>query len=138
MYGALHHFRPDEVQRLIATAIADRAPIALFDVAASGMIRKTPAVFAPILAIPNLLALTFAALVMTPLVRPVRASSLALTYLVPLIPGLFAWDGTVSALRAYSPDELQALARDVPGYDTYVWDGEHAGTALCLTGRPRD
>jgi hypothetical protein len=31
------------------------------------------------------------------------------------------WDGVVSCLRAYSPDELTALVQSLPDND-YVWD----------------
>ena len=136
MYGALHHFPPDAVARLLAGVVADRAPVALFDVAASPVVRRLPLALAPLLALPNLLALGVAALAVTPLVRPRRASRLALTYLLPVIPALFAWDGTVSALRAYTPDELLAIARAAPGGDGYAWRAATAGSALCLTGRP--
>ena len=51
---------------------------------------------------------------------------------------MFAWDGTVSALRAYLPEELEQLARSVPGSERYTWKTEAKGLALCLTGVPRD
>jgi hypothetical protein len=136
MYGALHHFRPDGVRRLIAAAVADRVPLAFFDVAASPLIRKAPLALLPLLAAPNLLALGLASLLAAPFVRPFRWSRALLTYVVPAIPALFAWDGTVSALRAYSPDELLAIARAVPGGGSYEWSATSTGKALCLTGRP--
>ena len=115
------------------------APLALFDVAGSQRLRRLPAVVAPLPALLNLAVLFVLALLLTPLVRPVRATRLLLTYLVPAIPLLFAWDGTVSALRAYLPEELLALARSVPGAGDYEWNVAQAGLALCLTGcrRPR-
>ena len=73
---------------------------------------------------------------LVPLVRPFRVSRVVLTYLLPLIPVLVAWDGTVSALRAYTPDELLELARSTPGSERYVWEAGTAGSALYLTGIP--
>jgi hypothetical protein len=137
MFGALHHFRPDDVQRFIAAAVADGTPIALFDVAASPVIRKLPVVLLPLLAVPNLLMMGLITMIVIPFVRPFRWSRLLLTYVLPAIPALFAWDGTVSALRAYSPDELLVLARAVPGGDSYDWSARKSGTALCLIGRPK-
>ncbi len=136
MYGALHHFRPDGVRRLLARAVADRSPIALFDVASSPTIRRLPIALAPLLAAPNLLALWTAALLATPFVRPFRWSRVLLTYVVPAIPALFAWDGTVSALRAYAPDELLEIARSVPDGDSYAWSAGRSGNALSLIGYP--
>lgn len=135
-FGALHHFRPDEVQRILARAVEARAPIALFDVAASPTLRRLPLALAPVMAVPNLAALFVVALALVPLARPFRASRVVWSYGLPLIPALYAWDGTVSALRAYAPEELLALARAVPGAGAYDWRCERAGAALALMGRP--
>lgn len=137
MWGALHHFPPAAVTRLVAGVVADGRPLAFFDVAASPALRRLPIVLAPLAMAVNMLALFVGSLFMVPFVRPLRASRWALTYLVPLIPSLVAWDGTVSALRAYAPEELLAIARSVPGADGYEWDAGVAGSALYFTGRPR-
>lgn len=138
MCSALHHFPPDVAQTLIARLVAHRVPMAFVDVAASPLVRRVPALLAPVPMAANLIALALAALAITPLVRPMRLSRLLLTYLVPAIPALVAWDGTVSALRAYTPDELLTLARSVPGGDHYVWSSGVGGAAVYLTGRPRE
>jgi hypothetical protein len=140
MYSALHHFRPADVERLVASAVADRAPIAFFDIAAQPALRRLPGPLVPLVALINVLMILPLVFVMVPLVRPLRASRLLLTYVVPLIPILYAWDGTVSALRAYTPEELEALARRVPGATRYTWEAGRAGSGirsvLYLIGRP--
>lgn len=140
MYSALHHFRPADVKRLVAAAVADRAPLAFFDIAAAPALRKLPGVLVPVFALVNFVMILALVPLMVPFVRPFRVSRVVFTYLLPLIPILYAWDGTVSALRAYTPDELAALAREVPGADGYVWDAGRAGagvrSVLYLTGRP--
>lgn len=136
MSGALHHFTPDAVSQILAGIVQRRAPLAFFDVASSPALRKLPLLLAPIAMSVNMLMLFAATLVVVPFLRPFRLSRLPLTYLLPLIPTLVAWDGTVSALRAYSPDELLTLARAVPGADSYRWDAGVAGSALYLTGEP--
>jgi hypothetical protein len=137
MWGALHHFEPPAIEALLASIVRTNMPLAFFDVAASPGLRKMPIVLAPLAMALNMSMLFFASLALVPFVRPFRASRLALTYLVPLIPILFAWDGTVSALRAYAPEDLLAIARAVEGGDTYEWEAGVAGSALYLTGRPR-
>ena len=137
MSGALHHFPPDAVRALIAGIVARRAPLAFFDVAASPAIRKLPVVLAPLAMGVNMVMLFLTSLVLVPFVRPFRLSRFLLTYLVPAIPALVAWDGTVSALRAYTPDELLEIARSVPGAQGYDFDAGVAGQALYLTGSPR-
>jgi hypothetical protein len=136
MSGALHHFRPDAVRALLAGIVAKRQPLAFFDVAASPKIRKLPPVLAPIAMSLNMLLLFVGSLFLVPLVRPFRLSRLLLTYVIPAIPLLVAWDGTVSALRAYTPEELLEIARSVPGADRYTWDSRMEGSALYLTAIP--
>jgi len=140
MYSALHHFRPAEVQRLVGAAIADGAPLAFFDLAAAPALRRLPGVLVPLVMLVNFVMLLVLTPLMVPFVRPFRWSRLLFTYVIPLIPILYAWDGTVSAVRAYTPEELAALAREVPGADAYVWESGRAGSGLTsvlyLTGRP--
>ena len=83
-----------------------------------------------------MLLLFLGSLALVPLARPFRLSRLLFTYLLPAIPALVAWDGTVSALRAYTPDELLELARSVPGSERYSWEAGVSGQALYLTGAP--
>lgn len=137
MCSALHHFPPDVVRALIARLVAHGVPMAFVDVAASPVVRRMPALLAPVPVVANLIVLTLAALVVTPLVRPVRVGRLLLTYILPAIPALVAWDGMVSALRAYTPEELLALAKDAPGAGDYEWAAGRGGAALFLTGQPR-
>jgi hypothetical protein len=137
MSGALHHFTPDAVHALIAGIVARRAPLAFFDVAASPAIRRMPMLFAPIAILVNMCALFVASLMLVPFVRPPSLSRLVLTYVLPVIPLLVAWDGTVSALRAYTADEILEIARSVPGAETYAFEAGVVGSALYLTGRPR-
>lgn len=134
--SALHHFPPETVRALIAELVAKGHPLAFFDVAANAMLRKLPVALVPLAMPLNALPLLLLSLLLTPLIRPFRWSRLALTYVVPAIPLLYAWDGTVSALRAYTPEELLAIARSVPGAERYAWEAGEAGLALYLTGRP--
>jgi hypothetical protein len=101
------------------------------------MVRRLPLWLVPVAAVPNVLLLFVVALLLVPLARPFRWSRLVWSYLVPAIPVVFAWDGTVSALRAYTPDELLALAASVPDSERYHWEAGRAGPSLFLTGYER-
>jgi len=136
MSGALHHFTPDAVQAIVSGVVARGEPLVFFDVAASPTLRRAPIVLLPLAMAANMLALFLASLLLVPLARPFRLSRMLLTYLLPAIPMLVAWDGTVSALRAYTPDELLAIARAVPGAGRYAFDAGVEGRALWLTGVP--
>ena len=58
----------------------------------------------------------------TPFVRPFRLSRLLLTYLLPLIPLTVVFDGFVSILRMYKPDQLRELVDTIEGSETFDWD----------------
>lgn len=60
-------------------------------------------------------------LVSTPFIRPFRWARLLFTYPIPLVPLTCFWDGFVSQLRAYTPDELRDLAAGL-GDVGYQWD----------------
>ena len=114
------------------------APFAIFDVAASPALRKLPWPLAPFALAFNMAMLFAVSLVLVPFAKPFRLSRLLATYLVPLIPALVAWDGTVSALRAYAPEELLEIARSVAGAERYELRAGRAGAALFITGVRRD
>src|SRR5262245_3279865 len=56
-----------------------------------------------------------------PFLKPFRVSRLLLTYLVPFVPLCLVWDGIVSCLRVYAPEELRILVAQLDAQD-YEWD----------------
>jgi hypothetical protein len=111
IFNSFHHFPPDAARSILADAVGKRRAIAIFEGVSH---RAIGLVFMP-LQLPAILLLT-------PFVRPFRWSRLFFTYLVPLIPLLVLFDGTVSMLRLYLPEELRALVATVPGHDTFTWN----------------
>jgi hypothetical protein len=112
MFTALHHFRPDEVRKILHDAVTCRAPIALFE-----FTERSPSQVAASMKLTPLLTLS-----VTPKIRPVTLGRLFWTYVLPIIPLTFAWDGIVSALRSYGPEELEAIVRSIEGADAYEWE----------------
>lgn len=117
MFSAFHHFAPADARKVLGNAVAAGVPIAVFEATRSdapGILAMLPA--------PLIVLLTM------PFVRPFRWSSIALTYLLPLLPLLVLWDGLVSCLRTYTVAELRSLVAQVPGSEGYTWDiGEAKG-----------
>ncbi len=118
VFSAFHHFPPAAATALIRDAVRAGAPIAVFE-----STERSAASMASVLLAPIILLLA------TPFLRPFRWSRLLLTYLIPLVPLLILWDGLVSCLRSYTPDELRALVDAIPEASAYEW---HIGT---LRGR---
>lgn len=110
LFNAFHHFRPADAVAVLRDAARRGQPIAIFEYP-DRRLRLLPA-FA--------LLTPLAVLAVTPWIRPFRWRRLAFTYVLPLVPLTCWWDGIVSTLRAYTPVELEQLAREV-GVRDYRW-----------------
>ena len=111
MFNAFHHFDTTQAAAVLADAVSAGQPIAIFEGAttrALGLIMmpvQIPAIF-----------------LMTPFVRPFRWSRLLFTYVLPLIPLLVLFDGTVSFLRLYTRQELEEVIAATRGHEQFEWE----------------
>ena len=121
MFSAIHHFKPDQVQTILAGMIQSGRPLAIFDGGSKSWLT--------ILIILVVHPLAF--LLFTPFFRPFRWSRLLFTYVIPLIPLYTIWDGVVSILRLHTPQELLSLAKKADTNNQYDW--QH-GTKSHLPG----
>jgi len=60
-------------------------------------------------------------LFITPLVKPLTWQQLVFTYLIPVIPLCFAWDGAVSNARTYTLDDMDVLLEGLHS-KSYRWE----------------
>lgn len=132
IFSAFHHFPPQVGRAIIADAVRQGRGIAIFEAT-----ERSPATLAAMLITPLLVWL------LTPLIRPLTPTRLLLTYLLPVIPAIVLFDGTVSCLRSYSADELRAMVDQVEGAEGYSWEigverasGAPLGVTYCV-GVPR-
>jgi len=131
MFTSFHHFPPEEACAILQNAVDARRSIGIFEIT-----RRAPSTIA--LMFPWALMLS----VFTPLIRPFRWSRLLFTYVVPIIPLALLFDGVVSCLRTYRPQELREMIKKLSGIE-YQWEvGEHpkaSGLApiTYLIGYPR-
>ena len=132
LFNAFHHFRPADAAGILRDAVQAAQPIGIFELSD----RTWRTSLAVLVLMPLMVALT------TPFIRPFRWTRLLLTYLLPLVPVTCWWDGMVSQLRAYTPSELQSMAKSV-ATDTYSWRvgrlalGPTRGNVTYLLGFPR-
>ncbi len=127
--NGLHHFPPERAKQVLADAVTKRQGIAVIE-----MVSRS--VFAFI----GVVIGTMIAFLAAPFLKPFRLSRLVFTYLIPLVPLFLLWDGFVSCLRVYSPDELRTLVSQLGNTD-YDWDigttRVGPGVATYLIGTPR-
>lgn len=110
VFTAFHHFRPPDARDILAAAVRDRQGIAIAEASSRSWAALAMQAIVPL-----------AVLVLTPTIRPFRWSRLFWTYLVPVLPIAILFDGVVSTLRVYTPEEMLAMGREVSG-DAYDWE----------------
>ena len=135
MFTALHHFPPALVREVLADAVAKRAPIAVFE-----PLERTVRMLVTVGVMSFLRGFTH-----THRVGRLTFARAFFTYLLPVAPAMFAWDGMVSTLRSYTVSELQSIASTLHA-DNYEWEAgrfEEAGPfgsmpTTYLIGTPLD
>jgi len=120
IFSGFHHFNNCTAKAVIKNAVDAKSGIGIFD----GGDKHIFAVLV-ILIVHPLVFLFF-----TPFFRPFRFSRLFFTYIIPIIPFCTVWDGIVSIIRLYKPNELLQIAREVEP-DTYLWS---SGKKKCKLG----
>jgi hypothetical protein len=131
MFSSFHHFPQKQALAILQNAIDVNEGVGIFEVT-----RRTPS------AVAFMLPWALTAFALTPFIRPFRWSRLLWTYVIPVIPFVLLFDGIVSCLRTYRPQELNQLVEELEA-DEYHWEtGTHWNT-FCklpityLIGYPR-
>lgn len=116
MFTTFHHFPPEQAAAILRDAVQAAQPIGIFEITARA--------FSAVAWIP---AWALFSLLCAPLIRPFRWSRLLWTYLVPVVPLVLLFDGIVSCLRSYRPNELLGIARHSNEL-RYVWKAGQIAT----------
>ena len=111
MFTALHHFRPADVERILSDAADKGVPIGVFEFTERNILNATVTPLAALLS----------SFLITPFLGRMTASRFIFTYIVPLAPLFFVWDGLVSSLRTYSPKELDSITSRIDS-PSYTWE----------------
>lgn len=130
MVGSFHHMTPPEAREILVSAQKSGNPICIFEISDN----RTP-VWLWWIAVPINFIMT---LFITPLVRPITWQQLVFTYLIPVIPACFAWDGAVSNARTYTLADMEELLKGLDPGD-YTWEKgriEGRTNQLYLLGMP--
>ena len=111
-FSSFHHFRWKDAIGILQDAVNHGEGIALFEMTRSHWL----AIMYVVILDPVFVLLYI------PFMKPFRWLRLVLTYLVPLIPLMLIFDGIVSCLRTYSPEELQVMVKNIRGSSDYNWE----------------
>lgn len=122
MFTSFHHFPPEDARAILQNAVDAGESVGIFEIT-----RRAPSTIGIIFVGILLLFLH------TPRIRPFRWSRLLWTYLIPIIPLVLLFDGLVSCLRTYHPQELREIVDKLTSCD-YRWEiGELTGGRAPVT-----
>ncbi|MGA7928134.1 MAG: hypothetical protein WCA20_19365 [Candidatus Sulfotelmatobacter sp.] len=122
MFTSFHHFSPEDARAILQDAVDAGESVGIFE-----FTRRAPLTIGLIFAGVLLLFLH------TPRIRPFRWSRLLWTYLIPIIPLVLLFDGVVSCLRTYRPNELREIVEKLTSCE-YQWEiGELASGRVPIT-----
>lgn len=123
IFSALHHFPPKLVKAIFNDAEKNGAPLCVFEATE----RTVYTTF-------SILFVALGVLLFAPFIRPFSWSRIFWTYVIPLVPLLVLFDGTVSCLRTYKPEEMLEMAREISTNKNYKWTAGKIKRSGILTG----
>jgi hypothetical protein len=109
-FTCFHHFPPAAATRILRSAVEDRAPIGIFEFTGRSVANIAGMLLAPA-----------AVLAQARKLAPRRRDRLFWTYILPALPLIYWWDGTVSHLRTYTVAELRKMVAAVDS-GRYAWE----------------
>lgn len=110
IYSSFHHFKPEDAKKILSDSVLKNLPIIIFEAGERTLRGVIGVIFTTIM------ICTFC----TPFMKPFKWSRLFFTYLIPLIPITLLWDGVVSMLRIYEPDEMIELTKEINSI-SFTW-----------------
>lgn len=122
--NCFHHMRPEQAKKILKSAKDSKQPLLIYEMAEN----KMPLLLWWLLLPISLCILVVMTLFMTPFVRPLTWQQLVFTYLIPIIPLSYAWDGQASMPRMYTMKDMDELLEGLSSED-YVWEKGQAKNA---------
>lgn len=110
MFSSMHHFRTQQLEKILFDAVTKVQPIAFFD---SG--NKS------ILMILSIIVLhPIGLFLLTPFIKPFSFKRLLFTYIIPLIIFFTIWDGVISIMNLHYEKDLISLINN-DKFSSYHW-----------------
>lgn len=117
MINSFHHMPPKVAKGILKSAQDHKQPLLIYEIGENFV----PTLIWWLLLPLSLVILIIMSLIMTPLVKPLGWKQLVFTYLIPIIPLCYAWDGQASTMRTYAFDDVEHLLKDFKN-DNYTWE----------------
>ncbi len=132
MICSFHHMPVPVAKKILASAFKKRQDILIYEMSDN----EFPFFLWWTAILPNIIS----GFVVSAMARPFTLQQFIFTYIIPVLPLCFAWDGAVSNARTYTKSDLDELLLDLQA-DDYVWEkgtiGIGAMKKLYLIGKAR-
>jgi hypothetical protein len=116
MINSFHHMPPKKARKILHKAVETRTPLLIYELTENKIPTLLWWLFLPL----SLVIMIVMVIFMTPFVRPLTWQQLVFTYLVPIIPLAYAWDGQASNVRTYAIHDFGELLKGIKE-DGYIW-----------------
>ncbi|WP_298238148.1 hypothetical protein [uncultured Algibacter sp.] len=117
MIASFHHMNPEIAKNILQSALKSNQPILIYELAKNNV----PFIIWVLLLPISLSILIIMSLLMTPFSKNLTVTQLLFTYLVPIIPLAYAWDGQASLMRTYTFEDIELLLIDLKTTN-YNWE----------------
>ena len=124
MVASFHHLRTHQARAVLSAAENSQQPLLIYELAPNRLPVILWWLFLPV----SMSILVIMSWCMTPFVRPFSFSQLFFTYIIPVIPLIYAWDGRASLMRTYTFKDIEELLQGRAS-DNYAWTMQRAKSA---------
>ena len=121
MVNSFHHMPPKKARKILESAQQNHQAFLIYELGEN----KLPLLLWWLLLPISLVILIIMVLFMTPFVRPMSWQQIVFTYLIPIIPICYAWDGQASLPRIYSLKDMDLLLEGLNS-EQYTWTKGYA------------
>lgn len=117
MINSFHHLDEKNARQVLKSAQESKQPLLIYEMAENNI----PLLLWWLLLPLSLVILMLMVLFMTPFVKPLTWKQFVFTYLIPIIPICYAWDGQASLPRMYTLKDFDVLLEGLES-DDYTWE----------------
>ncbi len=122
MMNSFHHMPPENAKKILKTAQENKQPLLIYEMGENNIPTLLWWLLLPI----SIIIMVVMVLFMTPFVKNLTFKQVLFTYLIPIIPFVYAWDGQASLVRMYTFKDIENyLLKDLQN-DSYSWKIDHA------------
>ncbi|MFK8046604.1 MAG: hypothetical protein AB8B72_13990 [Crocinitomicaceae bacterium] len=138
MVNCFHHMPLPIAKDILKSAQDSKQTLCIYEITNKPLPLIAWWLFLPL----GLIIVFLSALILTPLTKPINWQQLVFTYLIPIIPLAYAWDGQASMPRTYTKSDLESLTSELPSDPNYKWTYEVGKTkggksvGYCFVGQP--